>query len=190
MKTRAFAAQVEALGGAYVDAPVSGGTHGAKEGSLTIMAGGEKALERAHPMLKVLGARLTHAGSDGTGQIAKAANQVIVGLNICAVAEALMLASYAGADRAKVCKALTGGADSKVLEVHGQHIINGNFKPGAKAKTQLKDLVQALELAVDLGIDMPAIKLNRELFDNLVAINGEELDHSALIKVLDPDWLA
>jgi 3-hydroxyisobutyrate dehydrogenase-like beta-hydroxyacid dehydrogenase len=110
MKTRAFAAQVEALGGAYLDAPVSGGTLGAKEGSLTIMAGGEKiALERARPILKILGARLTHAGSDGTGQIAKAANQVIVGLNICAVAEALMLASYAGADRAKVCKALTGG---------------------------------------------------------------------------------
>lgn len=78
----------------------------------------------------------------------------------------------------------------KFLKCTGKRIINGNFKPGAKAKTQLKDLVQALELAVDLGIDMPAIKLNRELFDNLVAINGEELDHSALIKVLDPDWLA
>jgi 2-hydroxy-3-oxopropionate reductase len=191
-KTRAFAAQIEALGGAYLDAPVSGGTLGAKEGSLTIMAGGEKiALERARPILKILGARLTHVGSVGTGQIAKAANQVIVGLNIGAVAEALMLASHAGADPAKVCKAMTGGfADSRILEVHGQRIINGNFKPGAKAKTQLKDLVQALELAAELGIDMPATDLSRELYNNLVEINGEELDHSALIKVLDPDWLA
>ena len=191
-KTRSFAAQVEAVGGAYVDAPVSGGTLGAEEGSLIIMAGGEEdALERARPVLEVLGTRITHVGSVGTGQIAKAANQVIVGLNIGAVAEALMLASHAGADPAQVCKALTGGfADSRILEVHGQRIINGAFKPGAKAETQLKDLIQALELAADLDIKMPATELSRELYDKLVSIDGEELDHSALIKVLDPDWLA
>lgn len=115
---------------------------------------------------------------------------MIVGLSIGAVSEALMLASHAGADPAKLCKALTGGfADSRILEVHGQRIINGNFKPGAKAKTQLKDLGQALELAAELGINMPATDLSRELYHNLVAIEGEELDHSALIKVLDPDWL-
>jgi 3-hydroxyisobutyrate dehydrogenase-like beta-hydroxyacid dehydrogenase len=141
--------------------------------------------------LNILGARLTHVGSVGTGQIAKAANQVIVGLSIGAVAEALMLAFHAGADPAKVCKALTGGfADSRVLEVHGQRIVDGNFKPGAKAKTQLKDLTLALELAAELGINMPATDLSRELYNNLVARDGEELDHSALIKVLDPDWLA
>jgi 3-hydroxyisobutyrate dehydrogenase-like beta-hydroxyacid dehydrogenase len=191
-KTRGFAAQVVAAGGAYVDAPVSGGTLGAQGGSLTIMAGGEEeALERARPVLDVLGARLTHVGPVGTGQVAKAANQVIVGLNIGAVAEALMLAARAGADPAKVREALTGGfADSRILEVHGQRIIDGAFKPGAKAQTQLKDLVQALELAAELGIEMPATALSRELFDRLVAMDGEELDHSALIKVLDPDWLA
>ena len=191
-KTRAFAAQVEALGGAYVDAPVSGGTLGAKDGSLTIMAGGKKlALKRASPILKILGSRITHVGSVGTGQIAKAANQVIVALNIGAVAEALMLAYHAGAEPAKVCRALTGGfADSRILEVHGQRIINGDFRPGARVKTQLKDLVQTLELAAELDIDMPATDLSRKLYDNLVAIDGEELDHSALIKVLDPNWLA
>ena len=191
-KTRGFAAQVVAAGGAYVDAPVSGGTLGAQGGSLTIMAGGEEeALERARPVLDVLGARLTHVGPVGTGQVAKAANQVIVGLNIGAVAEALMLAARAGADPVKVREALTGGfADSRILEVHGQRIIDGAFKPGAKAQTQLKDLVQALELAAELGIEMPATALSRELFDRLVAMDGEELDHSALIKVLDPDWLA
>jgi 3-hydroxyisobutyrate dehydrogenase-like beta-hydroxyacid dehydrogenase len=191
-KTRGFAAQVVAAGGAYVDAPVSGGTLGAQGGSLTIMAGGEEeALERARPVLDFLGARLTHVGPVGTGQVAKAANQVIVGLNIGAVAEALMLAARAGADPAKVREALTGGfADSRILEVHGQRIIDGAFKPGAKAQTQLKDLVQALELAAELGIEMPATALSRELFDRLVAMDGEELDHSALIKVLDPDWLA
>ena len=191
-KTRGFAAQVVAAGGAYVDAPVSGGTLGAQGGSLTIMAGGKKeALERARPVLDVLGARFTHVGPVGTGQVAKAANQVIVGLNIGAVAEALMLAARAGADPAKVREALTGGfADSRILEVHGQRIIDGAFKPGAKAQTQLKDLVQALELAAELGIEMPATALSRELFDRLVAMDGEELDHSALIKVLDPDWLA
>jgi 3-hydroxyisobutyrate dehydrogenase-like beta-hydroxyacid dehydrogenase len=191
-KTRSFAAQVEAFGGAYVDAPVSGGTLGAKEGSLTIMAGGEKiALERARPILEILGARLTHVGSVGTGQVAKAANQVIVGLNIGAVAEALMLATHAGADPAKVREALTDGfADSRILEVHGQRIVDGAFKPGAKAQTQLKDLMQALELAAELGIELPATSLSRKLFDKLVALDGGEIDHSALIKVLDPNWLS
>ncbi len=191
-KTRGFAAQVEAAGGAYVDAPVSGGTLGAEGGNLTIMAGGEEvALERVRPVLDVLGARLTHVGAVGTGQVAKAANQVIVGLNIGAVAEAMMLAAHAGADLAKVREALTGGfADSRILEMHGQRIIDGAFKPGAKAQTQLKDLVQALELAAELGIEMPATSLSRGLYNKLVAMDGEELDHSALIRVLDPDWLA
>ena len=189
-KTRGFAALVEAAGGAYVDAPVSGGTLGAQGGNLTIMAGGEEeALERARPVLEVLGTRLTHVGPAGTGQVAKAANQVIVGLSIGAVAEALMLAAHAGADTAKVREALMGGfADSRILEVHGQRIIDGAFKPGARAQTQLKDLTHALELAEELGIEMPATGLSRDLFDKLVAMGGEDLDHSALIKVLDSDW--
>jgi 2-hydroxy-3-oxopropionate reductase len=101
----------------------------------------------------------------------------------------LMLAAHAGADTAKVREALMGGfADSRILEVHGQRIIDGAFKPGARAQTQLKDLTQALELAEELGIEMPATGLSRDLFDKLVAMNGEDLDHSALIKVLDSDW--
>ena len=136
-KIRSFGAQIEALGGTYVDAPVSDGTLGAKDSNLTIMVGGEKmALERARHILEVLGAHLTHVGSVGAGQIAKVANQVIVALNIGAVVEALMLACHAGSDPAKEFKALQGGfADSRVLEVHGQRIINGNFKPAAKLVT-------------------------------------------------------
>ncbi len=189
-QTRRFAAMVATAGGAYVDAPVSGGTLGAEAGSLTIMAGGEDAaIERARPVLEILGARLTHVGPVGTGQVAKAANQVIVGLNIGAVAEALMLAAHAGADPARVRQALAGGfADSRILEVHGQRMIDKTFVPGGKVVTQRKDLVQALELAAELGIEMPATRLNKDLYERLIEAGDGGLDHSALIKILDPDW--
>lgn len=188
--TRDYAARVEQAGGAYVDAPVSGGTLGAEGGTLTIMAGGdEAAVERARPVLEVLGSRFTHVGPVGTGQVAKAANQVIVGLNIGAVAEALMLAAHAGADPAKVRDALKGGfADSRILEVHGQRMIDRTFAPGGKVVTQRKDMAQALGLAAELGIEMPATGLNKELYERLIDSGGGELDHSALIKALDPDW--
>lgn len=188
--TRGFAKLVEEKGGAYVDAPVSGGTLGAEGGTLTIMAGGtEAALERARPVLEVLGSRLTHVGPVGTGQIAKAANQVIVGLNIGAVAEALMLAAHAGADPAKVREALKGGfADSRILEVHGQRMIDAAFAPGGKVVTQRKDMAQALDLAAELGIEMPATALNKTLYERLIDKGEGELDHSALIRALDPDW--
>ena len=170
MATRGFAAMAAAAGGAYVDAPVSGGTLGAEAGSLTIMAGGEDAaIERARPVLEILGSRLTHVGPVGTGQVAKAANQVIVGLNIGAVAEALMLAAHAGADPARVRQALAGGfADSRILEVHGQRMIDKTFAPGGKVVTQRKDLVQALELAAELGIEMPATRLNKDLYERMI----------------------
>lgn len=188
--TRGFAALVEATGGAYVDAPVSGGTAGAESGSLTIMAGGgEQAIERARPVLEILGSRLTHVGPVGTGQVAKAANQVIVGLTIGAVAEALMLAAHAGADPARVREALGGGfADSRILEVHGQRMIDGAFSPGGKSVTQRKDLAQALDLAAELGIEMPATSLNISLYERLIDNGDGGLDHSALIKALDADW--
>ncbi len=190
MATRGFAAMAAAAGGAYVDAPVSGGTLGAEAGSLTIMAGGEDAaIERARPVLEILGARLTHVGPVGTGQVAKAANQVIVGLNIGAVAEALMLAAHAGADPARVRQALAGGfADSRILEVHGQRMIDKTFVPGGKVVTQRKDLVQALELAAELGIEMPATRLNKDLYERMIEAGDGGLDHSALIKILDPNW--
>jgi 2-hydroxy-3-oxopropionate reductase len=188
--TRKFAALVEDAGGAYVDAPVSGGTLGAQGGSLTIMVGGQdQALERARPVLEILGSRLTHVGPVGTGQVAKAANQVIVGLNIGAVAEALMLAAHAGADPARVREALKGGfADSRILEVHGQRMIDAAFAPGGKVVTQHKDMAQALELADELGIEMPATRLNKSLFERLIEDGDGDLDHSALIKALDRDW--
>lgn len=187
--TRRLAAAVGDAGGQYVDAPVSGGAVGAEDGTLTIMAGGsEDAVKRAMPLFEVLGRRLTHIGGVGTGQIAKAANQVIVGLVIGAVAEALTLARRAGADPAKVRQALKGGfADSRILELHGQRMISGDFRPGGKATTQRKDLAQALDLASELGLEMPATRLNRDLYDRLITGGFGDDDHSALIKVLDRD---
>ncbi len=185
--TRRLAGAVEARGGAYLDAPVSGGTVGAGEGALTIMAGGSAAaVGRARPLFEVLGKQTTHVGATGAGQVAKAANQVIVGLTIGAVAEALTLARGAGVDPAKVRQALKGGfADSRILELHGQRMIDGDFRPGGKAVTQRKDLAQALELAAELGLELPATGLNMELYDRLLAAGDGELDHAALVKVID-----
>ena len=185
--TRAFAKAIEDKGCDYLDAPVSGGTIGAENATLTIMAGGtDAAFKRAHPILNVLGSRITHIGSAGTGQVAKAANQVIVGLNIGAVAEALTLAKHAGADPAKVREALAGGfADSRILEVHGQRMIDDTFEPGARATVQRKDMDQALELAAELGIELPATSLSRDLYDWLIENGGADLDHAALIKAID-----
>ncbi len=187
--TRRLAAAVAEAGGQYVDAPVSGGAVGAADGTLTIMAGGsENSIKRATPLFDVLGGRLTHIGGVGTGQIAKAANQVIVGLVIGAVAEALTLARRAGADPAKVRQALKGGfADSRILELHGQRMVSGDFRPGGKATTQRKDMAQALDLAAELGLEMPATRLNKGLYDRLIDDGFGDEDHSALIKVLDRD---
>ena len=187
--TRELAKKVTKAGGQYIDAPVSGGTIGAKEGSLTIMAGGtENAMARAKPIFEVLGKRTTHVGPVGTGQVAKTANQVIVGLNIGAIAEAFVLAKKAGDDPVRVCEALTGGfADSRSLEVHGQRMINNSFEPGARSTTQRKDLDQAMKLAEELGIKLPATKLGRDLYDKLIDAGHGNLDHSALIKVIDLD---
>lgn len=189
MATRDFAARVEKAGGEYLDAPVSGGTIGAVDGNLVIMAGGsDGAMERAQAIFAVLGCRATHVGGSGTGQVAKAANQVIVGLNIGAVAEALTLAAKAGADPAKVREALAGGfADSRILEVHGKRMVDGDFRPGGKVTTQVKDMTQALELAAELGFDLPATALNRDLYAKLIEAGHGDLDHSALIKVLAED---
>lgn len=183
--TRAFAARIAEAGGGYVDAPVSGGEIGARDAALTIMAGGsEEDFARALPVLNALGKRVTHVGRVGAGQIAKAANQVIVGLTIGAVAEALSLAKRAGADPARVREALDGGfAWSRIMEVHGQRMIDGQFQPGGKVRTQLKDLVQAEKLAASLGLDLPALTLNRQLFERLAESGDADLDHSALIRL-------
>lgn len=183
--TRALAARVRARGGDYLDAPVSGGEVGAREATLTIMVGGDEAtLQRVRPMLEVLGRRITHIGDTGAGQVAKAANQVIVGLTIGAVAEALSLAARAGADPARVREALDGGfAASPILALHGQRMIDGTFAPGGKVFTQHKDLVQALELAESVGLELPATRLNRDLYQRLIDTGDGALDHSALYRL-------
>ncbi|MDH5748928.1 MAG: NAD(P)-dependent oxidoreductase [Rhodospirillales bacterium] len=186
---RRMADAVKAKGGHFMDAPVSGGTPGAEAATLTIMVGGsEESFQRALPVFDVLGSRATRIGEVGTGQVAKAANQVIVGLNIGAVAEALSLAKHAGADPARVREALKGGfADSKILEVHGQRMIDGNFTPGARITTQHKDMSQALMLAAEFGLELPATALGKKLYEGLMEKGYGDLDHSALIKAIDPE---
>ncbi len=187
--TRNLATETTTRGGAYIDAPVSGGTMGAEAGSLTIMAGGTaSAIECAQPIFNVLGSKLTHVGDVGAGQIAKAANQMIVGLNIGAVAEALTLAKRAGADPALVRQAIQGGfADSKILEVHGQRMLDEHFEPGAHCTVQRKDMDQAVELAASLGLELPATTLNRDLYDRVIDAGHGSLDHAALIKAIEGD---
>jgi len=189
LSTRDYADQVRAKGGDCIDAPVSGGAVGAEAGNLTIMAGGsDPAMARIQPVFDVLGAKTTHIGAVGAGQIAKAANQVIVGLTIGAVAEAFTLARKAGADPALVRQALQGGfADSRILDLHGQRMIDGAFEPGGRSGVQRKDLDQALELANTLDLELPATSLCRDLFDKLIEAGHGDLDHSALIKAIDPE---
>lgn len=184
--TRAFAGRLAQQGVAYVDAPVSGGEIGARDASLTIMAGGDDAvIARVRPLFDVLGGQFTHVGGIGAGQVAKAANQIIVGLNIGAVAEALALVTAAGVDPQKVRQALLGGfAGSRILEVHGQRMIDGAFQPGARASTQFKDMRQASELGELLDQPLPATRLSMSLFRQLIEQGDGDLDHSALIRVL------
>ncbi|WP_448190097.1 NAD(P)-dependent oxidoreductase [Azospirillum sp. sgz301742] len=183
--TRCLAERVRAVGADWVDAPVSGGQVAAEAATLTIMAGGTvEAFERAKPLFQTLGRRITHVGDVGAGQIAKTANQVIVGLTIGAVAEALALAKAAGADPAKVREAIRGGfAESRILELHGGRMVSGDFAPGARVTTQLKDLTQAEALAEDAGIDLPAVSLCRELYEMLVEKGDGGLDHAALYRL-------
>ncbi len=190
LATRALAAKALELGAEYLDAPVSGGTVGAEAGNLTIMAGGsDEAFARAEPLLQVMGAKITHVGATGAGQVAKAANQVIVGLNIGAVAEALSLAQAAGVDPGKVREALGGGfADSRILELHGLRMVEGKFTPGARCPIQRKDMDQAMELADHLGIELPATSLSRDLYDRVIDAGDGDLDHSGLIRAIRPDW--
>ena len=186
--TRRFAKLAAAAGAAYVDAPVSGGQVGAQQGNLTIMAGAADAdLARVRPILEVLGARVTHVGAVGCGQIAKAANQVVVGLTIGAVAEALSLAKAAGADPARVREALRGGfADSRILDYHGGRMISGDFVAGGKVSTQRKDMRQAMELAAQAGAQVPATALSFELFDRLCQAGLGDIDHAGLYRFYDP----
>ncbi len=185
--TKEFAKKVEATGAHYLDAPVSGGEVGAKAASLTIMVGGpEHAFERARPVFEKMGKNITLVGGNGVGQTTKVANQIVVALTIEAVAEALVFASKAGADPAKVRQALMGGlAASRILEVHGERMIRRTFAPGFRIALHQKDLNLALEGARSLGVALPNTSTTQQLFSACVANGGAKEDHSALVKALE-----
>jgi 2-hydroxy-3-oxopropionate reductase len=185
--TREFAKRIEALGCSYLDAPVSGGDIGAKAGTLTIMVGGpEETFETVKPYFAVMGKSITRIGGNGDGQTAKVANQIIVGLTIAAVSEALLFASKAGADPAKVREALMGGfAGSRILEVHAQRMLSHKFTPGFKLALHHKDLAIALDGAKRLKMSLPHTALCQELFNSALGAGDGELDDSALLKVLE-----
>ena len=187
--TAEFAARIRETGAGYLDAPVSGGEVGAKAASLTIMVGGPVAeFERALPIFEKLGKNITLIGEqNGAGQTCKIANQIIVALNIEAVAEALVFASKAGCDPAKVRAALMGGfASSRVLEVHGERMINRTFAPGFRVRLHQKDLNLALESARALGVALPSAALAQQLMNACSARpRGAEADHSSLVRALE-----
>jgi len=187
MATKDFAARINALGCDYLDAPVSGGEVGAKAASLTIMVGGsEAAFARVLPLLQLMGKNITHVGGNGDGQTTKVANQIIVALNIAAVGEALLFASKAGADPAKVRQALMGGfAASRILEVHGERMIKRTFAPGFRIKLHQKDLNLALQGARDLGVSLPQTANAAQMMQACAANGMAELDHSALVQALE-----
>lgn len=185
--TKKFAGKINDLGCDYLDAPVSGGEVGAKAASLTIMVGGEeKAFERARPLFEKMGRNVTLVGPNSVGQTTKVANQIVVALTIEAVAEALVFASKAGADPAKVRQALMGGlASSRILEVHGERMIKRTFAPGFRIELHAKDLNLALEGARSLGVSLPNTASAQELFNSCSANGGAKEDHSALVRALE-----
>ncbi|MCE2657689.1 MAG: 2-hydroxy-3-oxopropionate reductase [Rubrivivax sp.] len=187
MATKAFAAKINALGADYVDAPVSGGEVGAKAASLTIMCGADPAVfERVLPLLQLMGKNITLVGGNGDGQTTKVANQIIVALNIAAVGEALLFASKAGADPAKVRQALMGGfASSRILEVHGERMIKRTFNPGFRIKLHQKDLNLALQGAREIGVALPQTASAAQLMQVCAANGMADLDHSALVRALE-----
>ncbi len=187
IETKAFAAKINALGCDYLDAPVSGGEVGAKAGTLTIMIGGpEAAFEKVKPLFDLMGKNITLVGGNGDGQTTKVANQIIVALNIAAVSEALVFASKAGADPAKVRQALMGGfAASRILEVHGERMIKRTFNPGFRISLHQKDLGLALAGARALGVALPQTAGAAQLMQVCAANGMADLDHSALVRALE-----
>jgi len=187
MATKDFAGRINELGCDYLDAPVSGGEVGARNAALTIMVGGpEAAFERVRPLFEAMGKNITRVGGNGDGQTCKVANQIIVALNIEAVGEALLFASKAGADPAKVRQALMGGfAASRILEVHGERMIKRTFDPGFRIELHQKDLHLALSSARALGVSLPNTATVQELFNACAAHGGAKWDHSAMVRALE-----
>jgi 2-hydroxy-3-oxopropionate reductase len=187
IETKAFAAEIGKKGCDYLDAPVSGGEVGARAASLTIMVGGpEAAFQRMRPVFELMGRNITLVGGNGDGQTTKVANQIIVALTIEAVGEALLFAARAGADPAKVREALMGGfASSRILEVHGERMLQRNFDPGFRIELHQKDLGLALQGARALDLALPNTAATQELFNAAAALGGKGWDHSGLVRVLE-----
>jgi len=186
--TKDFARRINALGCEYLDAPVSGGEVGAKQATLTIMVGGpDAAFERARPLFELMGKNITHVGAEnGAGQTCKVANQIIVALNIQAVAEALTFARKAGVDPAKVRQALMGGfASSRILEVHAERMINRTFNPGFRVRLHQKDLNLALGAAREMGMALPNTAIAQQMFSVVTSHGGADQDHSSLVQAIE-----
>lgn len=189
LATRRFAESFREMGASLVDAPVSGGEKGAVDGTLSIMVGGsEDDVNRAMPLLRAMGTTIVHVGDSGAGQVAKACNQLVVASTIQAVAEALVLAERTGVDPRRVREALLGGfAGSKILEIHGQRMLDRTFTPGFRSRLHLKDARIVLDTAVRVGAAVPAFGVAADALRRLVDGGGGELDHSALFTLLEQE---
>jgi 2-hydroxy-3-oxopropionate reductase len=187
LETKRFAARINERGARYLDAPVSGGEVGAKAATLTIMVGGpEDTFAKVKPLFELLGKNITLVGDNGAGQTCKVANQIIVATTIEAISEALVFASKAGADPAKVRQALMGGfASSRILEVHGERILKRNFNPGFRVELHMKDLGLALAGGRELGVALPVTAICQQLFAACVASGGAGWDHSGMVQALE-----
>ncbi|WP_186016029.1 2-hydroxy-3-oxopropionate reductase [Burkholderia gladioli] len=187
LDTQEFARQINALGCDYLDAPVSGGEVGARDATLTIMVGGpEQAFERARPLFEAMGRNVSLVGDNGAGQTTKVANQIIVALNLEAVAEALLFAARSGADPERVRRALMGGfAASRILELHGERMTKRTFDPGFRIELHQKDLNLALDGARRLGLALPHTASAQQLFSVCAAHGGKAWDHSAIVRALE-----
>ncbi len=185
--TKEFAKRLAAMGVKMLDAPVSGGQVGAENATLSIMVGGPvDVFNQIKPYFERMGKNIVHIGDHGDGQTCKVANQIVVALTIEAVGEALLFASKAGADPAKVRAALLGGfAQSRILELHGERMIKHNFNPGFRIRLHQKDLNLALESARSMGLSLPNTSLAQELFNAVAAQGGSDLDHSAMVLALE-----
>jgi len=185
--TKEFARRLAAMGVKMLDAPVSGGQVGAENATLSIMVGGPlDVFNQIKPYFELMGKNIVHIGDHGDGQTCKVANQIVVALTIEAVGEALLFASKAGADPAKVRAALLGGfAQSRILELHGERMIKHNFNPGFRIRLHQKDLNLALDAARSMGLSLPNTSLAQELFNAVAAQGGSDLDHSAMVLALE-----
>ena len=188
-ETRAWADEANARGAAYMDAPVSGGTVGAEAGNLTIMIGAsDDTIATVMPVFEVLGQNITHIGDVGAGQVTKTTNQAIVGITLAAVAEGRTRAARAGVEPAKVREALLGGfAESRVLDLHGGRMVERAFEPHGRASVHHKDILQALELAEQVGIDLLSVRTNLELWQKMMDRGWADLDQAGIIRAVEEE---